>query len=219
MKEFYAILLSFITNKNHRLTTRALGFAAIILSLMLLNNFFGVSLYFTNGKKLEQLTTLSTLLKDTALSKETHAKLLVMEKELFERQTLVGTGWHFLTGLFTSNNVGTAPKSEMRPPNNLLFFISSSFIFIIGVLVMIAVIFIDQKTPFWEMVTIAILASIAFLLGGMFNYWLFGKIFPKMLLNSWTYNYVLNGIMHILMVAFLMWSTKKLEKSIKNRRV
>ncbi|SDX75200.1 hypothetical protein [Flavobacterium degerlachei] len=210
-------ILGFITDSNKRLSTRATVIVLFIFSILLIDNITGFSHYYNKERQLEQLKSISVLLKDTTLAKLTRLELISLQKETFNRKNLVDHSLSFIKYMRSTNNESNSNvtnTAKMPPRNDVWFLLSTSGIYILVTLLLIPILLLtDKTTPFLKLIATLIIFGIVMFFTSWFNYWLFDKIIPDMLFGSWIWNYIINFMIQIALIAGLYWTTSTINKT------
>ncbi len=203
MSSYIDTILNYVTDNKKRLSSRAAIVVLVFAAVFLFDNIFGFSEYYNNARQLDQLKTITLLLKDTSIKGEIRSDLLKMEAKTLKRKSIVDKTVDFFKSLsFSSDkeNVKSTPYNT-NGRSNLWFFLSSSCIYIIVGLLLIPVMLItDKTTPILKLIAILIMMIVIFTFGAWFNYWLFDLILPDKIFGSWVWNYIFNFILQIVLL-------------------
>ncbi len=203
MSSYIDTILNYVTDNKKRLSSRAAIVVLVFAAVFLFDNIFGFSEYYNNARQLDQLKTITLLLKDTSIKGEIRSDLLKMEAKTLKRKSIVDKTVDFFKSLsFSSDkeNVRSTPYNT-NGRSNLWFFLSSSCIYIIVGLLLIPVMLItDKTTPILKLIAILIMMIVIFTFGAWFNYWLFDLILPDKIFGSWVWNYIFNFILQIVLL-------------------
>lgn len=218
---FYENILSFITDGSKRLSTRATVIILTLFCLIFIDNIIGFSHYYDKQRQLEQLKSISILLKDTSLSQETKNELLELERQTFKRQSIIDYSTSFLKNIsFTKSkqNQNTSNKEVNTIRNDFWFLISASGLYILVTIFVVPVLLLtDKKTPFLKLLASMIMFIVVMFFTCWFNYWLFDKIIPNRVFGSWTWNYIINFVLQIGLLLGLLFATNTMNKTNANR--
>lgn len=203
---------SFVTDRSQRISARATVITLALVLVLLVDNITGFSFYYNKERQLDQLKSISLLLKDSAISADTKTKLVALEQQTLERKTIVDYSLSFLKKIsWTSskqsqNTINNNPKIIR---NEFLFFISSSGLYVLVIMLTVPIILLtDKKTPFFKLIATLLISIIIMGFTAWFNYWLFDKLIPARLFGSWTWNYVANFLLQIGLAIGLYWASK-----------
>lgn len=212
---FYENIFGFITDRSKQLSTRATAVILTIFCLVLVDNIIGFSHYFNNQRQLDQLKSISILLKDTQISEETKKELIELEKQTFKRKNIIDYSISFVKNIILKNNTSTKTENKQKSErNNIWFLISASGFYILVTIFIVPVLLLtDKKTPFFKLLASMIMFVIIMFFTSWFNYWLFDKIIPDKVFGSWTWNYIINFVLQIGLVSGLTFTTN----TIKNK--
>ena len=213
---FLENILNFITDSNKRLSAKTAIVILTLLSVIVIDNVTGFSYYYNNQRKLDQLESIKNLLKDTTLTTETKQKLTVIQSKVFERKNIFDYSLSFFRNisLTSSKNNQTTIKSKGSIIRNDIWFLmsTSGFYILVTILVVPILLFTDKKTPFWKLLASMIMFVIVMFFSSWFMYWLLDKIIPDELFGSWTWNYIINFIIQVGLVAGMYFATKTMNK-------
>jgi len=218
---FHENILGFITDNSKRLSTRATVVILTLTCILLLDNIFGVSFYYNNQRQLDQLKSVSVLLKDTSLTSETRTKLIELERQTLDRKTIIDYSLSFLQNIsFTSSKTSQNTTNNNANPirNDFWFLISASGLYILVTVFVVPVLLLtDKKTPFLKLLASMIMFTIVMIFTCWFNFWLFDKIIPDRVFGSWTWNYIINFVLQIGLVLGLLFTTNTMNKKNASR--
>ncbi len=210
-------ILSYITDSKKRLSSRAAIIVLIIVTIFLFDNIFGFSEYFNNGRQLDQLKSISILLKDSTIKGDVRLDLISMQSKTLKRKNLIDNTIDFFESLSVSNqkkNVSaiTSKQTPISQRNNLWFLFSSSGLYIIvGILLIPVMLITDKTTPILKLIATLIMMAIIFTFGAWFNYWLFDLFLHDKVFGSWVWNYLFSFILQIVFVLGGMVVSTKLK--------
>jgi hypothetical protein len=212
-------IINLVTDKARPLSSRATYTIIIVLLVIVADNLIGFSYYYTNDKKLDQLKSISILLKDTTLPADTRVQLLNMETEIISRQNVKDYFFSFLKNISwtSSKNKQSANANNPNPiRDNFWQTITSGGFFILTVLIFVPIIFItDKRTPLLQKIFTIFLIAILMVAAAWFYTWLFSLI--PMIGKTWTWNYILNVVLQILLILMFIYVDKYSKKqTIKN---
>ncbi len=209
---FLEHILNFITDRSKRLSARATVIIIALACILLVDNISGFSFYYKTQRQIDQLKSVTVLLKDSTLTPETRANLKFIEQHTFDRRTIIDHFSSFLKRIsFTisrqSQNTINIDAEPIR--NNFWFLFSASGIYIVvAILVVPVLLFTDKKTPFLKLIATLILFVFVIIFTAWFNYWLFDKLIPDYLFGSWIWNYIANFLLQIGLMSGLYFATK-----------
>lgn len=213
---FFENILNFITDSNKRLSAKTAIVILTLLSVLVIDSVTGFSYYYNNQRKLDQLVSIKNILNDTTLTSETRHKLVVMQSKVFERKNIFDCSLSFLKNISLSsskNNQTTIKNKDSIIRNDIWFLISTSgFYILVTILVVPIMLFTDKNTPFWKLLASIIMFVIIMFFTSWFMYWLLDKIIPDDLFGSWTWNYIINSVIQVGLVAGMYFATKTMNK-------
>lgn len=196
-------ILNYVTDSKKRLSSRASIIVLFIAGVFLFDNIFGFSEYYNNARQLEQLKSISLLLKDTSIKSDVRTDLLKMQAQTLKRRSIIDKTVDFFKSLSFSSKketitTGNAIVVATNDRSNLWFLLSSSCLYIIiGILLIPVMLITDKTTPILKLIAILIMMVVIFTFGAWFNYWLFDLILPDKIFGSWTWNYIFNFLLQI----------------------
>ena len=206
--------MTFITDKSKRLSARAAIFIICVLLILLADNIVGFSYYYNKERQLEQLKSVTDLLKDPAVDAQTRRKLLSLQREFLNRKDVIDhiSGIGHNISISSDQTVSPTENKALESRNFYWFLFSTSGIYILVTVILLPILLLfDRNTPFLQLLLMEIIFGIVMFFTAWFNYWLFDKIIPYKLFGSWTWNYIVNFILQIILMIGLYWTTKKIE--------
>lgn len=207
---FFDNITSYITDRSKRLSAKATVIILAIAAILLMDNISGFSFYYNKQRQLEQLKSITELLKDTTLSSNTRIELIILEQQTLNRKNIVDYSFSLfknLTLISSKSNQNAINNNRKSSRNDLWFFISSSGIYLLVVILAIPIIFLtDKKTPIFRLIATMLISALIIAFTAWFNYWLFGVIIPDQLFGSWIWNYIVNFLLQIGLGVGLYWA-------------
>lgn len=190
-------ILSFVTDRNKKLSTRATIVILSVVALLALDNILGFTYNYKVNQKLEQLESVSELLEEEILTSGTRKELRKIELETVEREDVLDLFSRFVSSIeLPSNDNSSGRPSGER--NNFWFLITSSGLYILVSLLFVPVLlFTDKETHFGTLITGMIMFLLIMAFTSWFNYWLMGVLIPDQLFGSWGWNYFANLLIQI----------------------
>ena len=213
---FYDKIFEFITNRSNSLSAKATIVILTLFTIFIADNIIGFSYYYNKDKQLEQLKSITFLLKESSISSENRKYLINLESETLNRKDI----FYYSSLLFENISEISSEMSQKTINNkgsvirdNFWFLISTSGIYIlVTVLVLPILLLTDRKTPFLKLVATLLIFSLVMVFTSWFNYWLFDKIIPSQIFGSWFFNYILNFILQCSLMYGLYWATNNINK-------
>ena len=158
---FYDHILNFVTDKSNRISARATVIIFALVCILFVDNIFGFSFYYNKQRQLDQLKSITLLLKDTTITAQTRTSLIALEQHTFDRKTIIDHFSSFLKKIsWTSStqNQNTINNNANPPRNDFWFLFSASgFYIIITILVVPVLLFTDKKTSFLKLIATLII--------------------------------------------------------------
>lgn len=220
-------IFHFFTDKTKKLPHKVILCLLALVFIALLDNFLSFSFSYNNGNKIEQIEGINKILSDTTLTKSEKNKLLILRKNIVNHSTWKDKTYDFLTSIEFKNDVKANTKKTVVKPNVIVseqqiekinktqsktrnyfwHFVSSSWPFLLLMIVFPIVGFFDKKTPFWQAIGIVIIIE-PFFYG--FS-WIYAKVFSfiPIIFNDPFYNYILNTILCLLSIFVFTLFEKK----------
>jgi hypothetical protein len=197
-------LVTYITDKERRLSTKTYVTIICLTLVIILDNVIGVSYHYSVDKKLSELQITGQILKDTTLDKNTRLELTTLRNKIIARKHYSDQFTDAIKTLFkkeiTTIQTSIPIKETPTPRNNFWFLMSVSGIYLLLYLIILIVFpFMDKGNSIGQKIAIVIIFIVFAGLNALLYYWLFGFI-PK-LGDTWTWNYVLNFVVQIILFA------------------
>jgi ABC-type multidrug transport system fused ATPase/permease subunit len=151
-------ILDFLTDKSHRITTKATMVLAIILLLFILDNIFGFSFYYNTEKKLSQVKEINAILGDSNTTSKVRKELSHLRDDILSHRNLKDEAYIYFSNIsFRTDFSPTDHRDEkMLRWNDAWHFGTASFAIIILMFVLIAGVFIDNTLSFGSAIIILI---------------------------------------------------------------
>ncbi len=208
-------IVAYITDKERRLSTKTYVTIIFLTLIIILDNIIGLSYHYSVDKKLNEIQLVGQILKDTTLENNTRSELIALRQELLNKKYFYDYITDGINSLYKKDHltqIENLIKNVPSPRNNIWFLISASGVFLLLYLLVIIVFpFTDKNNSVGQKIAIEILLIVFGAINTWLLYWLFGFI-PK-LGDTWTYNYVLNFIIQLLLftgsIALIMKADKK----------
>jgi hypothetical protein len=89
MKDFFEIVFNFLVDTSRKLVHKLVLLATVLVVLFLINNVFGFTYYYNTSRKIEQLKSISELLKDSTLPTAEKEFLLQEQQNTVERRDVI----------------------------------------------------------------------------------------------------------------------------------
>lgn len=231
--DFLKHVISFFTDREHPLSAKVVGATMFVVAILLLDNIFGISFYYSTKLKIEQLQAIKDLRRDNNEPKLT-VLLNETEKQILERKNVV----QIFLGLFTKKKIDSVPNltpdtvyitkhdtifvdkhaADLEPlhrtgsddsRSQLWHTISSSYFLIMIFGLMPFMLFMEKRFSWTNLV--ATLFGMALLAGFIWlNQFLYGLI-PLILGKPWI-NYTINGLGHSLELVLFIYLLRKSDR-------
>jgi hypothetical protein len=211
----FTSILNFLTDKSRKISTKALVVIMSFVLLIIIDNTFSFSYFHNSSQKVNQLTTISQILKDTTLNKSVKDELLILQKDILSHKTLKDNIYQYLTNLdFETDEIEQVNKSENKiERDEFIHFLTSAWWIIIPlglITILFPYIIITQKKQILNTTL-----GFVFIVGiGYLVSLLFSKIlsFIPLIDNNPIYNYILNFFLSGLILGITTILAKKVEK-------
>jgi len=198
--EFFNSLLHFFTDKSRGLSHKAVLSIFVLVLIVFIDNTLSFSYYYNTSNKIEQISELNKLLENSTLKLSEERKLQNLRSQIIDRKTWKDRSWDFISQMNFSSESENSTEYSFEKSKEIIqersywwHFGTSSWVWIILILMMPIVFIIDKSNSFVQ--TIGILLLIEPLLIGFA--WIFAKVFSfiPILFGNPNYNYVLNAIL------------------------
>ena len=203
--DVFSSIFEFLADKSKQLSSKAALIISFLVILILADNIFGYTYFNTNNKKIEQVKEINEVLKDTSLPENIKNYFTALRQNVIDHKNIKNYLSDFFTNIsFTnSKNIKTPIPINANPiSNNLLHFISSSWMTLLTMLFMfiiyVSIIFEKNSPSFWKpttsiIVVEIILISLAFLQSKLFS------LIP-LINNNHKINYLINTILSFIII-------------------
>lgn len=185
--------------------------------IIFIDNVLSFTFSYNNSNKIDQIEKLNSIVADTTLSSIEIKKLKSLRTNIIEHKTWKDQLYTKLISIDFKSKDGDIPivkndKQELKKERSYwIHFLSSSWIFCIIMVIMPFIGLFDKKSPF-----LPTFIAIVFLIEPIFYglSWLFAKGFSfiPVIDNNPNLNYILNAVLHliiILMIGFIITKTEK----------
>ena len=213
-------LIHFLTDKSRNLSSKAAVIILTLLFLLVLDNTFSFSYYYNTSEKVTQLNEISTILKDTSLSRLERDKLIKLRTNILDHKTFKDRSYDYLTNLNFESSIEISeeePKKELESiakteiiRNYKIHLLTSAWWILLplGILCIVIpfVLIIERKD------TITTLLGFLFIIGfGYLVSLILSKIFSYIPLidQNPIWNYLLNFVLSVLLLSILIIIGKK----------
>ncbi len=217
-------ILNLFIDAERRFSTKAAIFIAILIGGMLANNIFGFTYYYNISNKLEKISAINLILKDSTITANNKLELTRIREEVLERVTIpeaiadrVSNAYAQLkkTNLNAHEDKAASTQSIaiVSPRSSTWFLLSTSGLYIILVIVLLPVGLIAVMQTKEALNGILGLFVVAFVMYGIgaFNYYVL-NLLPQFG-NSWAWNYALNAVIQISLLALLSLTYIRINKT------
>ncbi|MEW7281079.1 hypothetical protein ABW636_20990 [Aquimarina sp. 2201CG1-2-11] len=206
--DFLNSLFNFFSDRKKQLSHKLTLLIISITVLVLIDNTLSFSYYHNAHNKIEEVNNINKTLTNPTLTGKEKKQLLKLRKNIIHRETWKDKAWNFISHIEFKNDAKEVmvPKFENKPipleeskiikRSYFWHFISSSWLFIFIMVVMIIAAFIGYDGDLGG--TISMLISFGIMLYSIA--WVFTKALSTIpiILGNPTFNYFLNGILSLL---------------------
>jgi hypothetical protein len=222
--DLFDSIFKFFTDSNKKFSHKTILVLFSIFIIIVLDNVLSFSYYYNNEKKISQIESINNIVKDSSITIKEKNSLIFLRNNIISHKTWKDNIWDFFTtiefkdDLKSSTEVNNSSKKdiEIKKINNTvrnyyIHFITSSWIFLLVILIFSIVGFSDKNTSFLTALMIILFFITPF---SLFLGWIFAKIFSfiPIIQNNPIYNYILNFVLSfviILIFGFLINRIKK----------
>lgn len=189
-----------IFDPKSRLSTKAAILIVTIIMLFIVDGIFGYSYFYFSNRKIEQITRLSTLLKDTTLDLETKSEVIRLQKDVIGHTRLTDN----LMPFFKSTNISKAFENSVTKEGkkrNLFWFhlTAGGLFYIMSLLYIPAIFFINKRSVITDFVSGIFHAVFMFSLGYLLSWG--ASFIPPIAASTWFWNYALNFALQVCFIA------------------
>lgn len=185
-------MVSVISDKEKRLSQKAVTIIACVLFVLVIDNIVGFSYYYNNSQKLTQVTQIGVLLKDSTLSKNDRLNLVNLRENLISHQSIKDWIWLHLSNIPSTNN-DNKESVILNPYIN--FFTSTWFVLLVMISTPLTVIKDNKNKSIPYIALVMVLAEFMLYVTA----WLLakGSAYIPVIFNQPLYNYILNCVINI----------------------
>jgi hypothetical protein len=184
-------ITEYLTNAQRRISSKATFIIILLLTLLLLDNYFDFSYHYRMTKKIEEIQKISTVINDTLNDSITRQYAISLREQLIDRKTF----FDHVSLFFQSENLASSknePTTAIK--NELLFRISSSGLSFLAAVITLFLSLKDKAGSFRSRITTGIISFTSFFIFGMLSFLIAGKI-PLLINTTWLLNYFVNFIL------------------------
>lgn len=187
-----------------------------LIVLIIIDNTLSFTYNYNNSRKIEQIEKLNVVVTDTTLSSVEIMELKNLRNNIINHKTWKDQIYNKLIAIdFKSKDTNTIViKNDTKLPkkerNYWIHFVSSSWLFVIVMLITPFIGLFDKKTSFSSsMIAVVFIIPIFYGLS-----WIFAKTFSfiPIINNNPNINYIINSALHLLIFLFIGFIIKKNEK-------
>ncbi len=206
--QWFSDITGFLFDKERSLSRKAALTVLIAITIYFTDDVIGFSYYYNTERKIEEVASISKILKESTLDSTLTSELSVFRSHIIHRRS--GKVWledwvlSFFKGKDSRKQIPVLKSKnhndtvrEVYPKNDLWFLLSASGITLfVGLFTTIAMFFVGNNSPLIKFSTAAVTFIITMALSGIW-YWLFDfitKICNGPINGIWTINYIINWI-------------------------
>lgn len=213
-------VFDFLVDNNRKVSVRAVIIVFTVIAIYLLNDVTGFTYYHNTKSKIEQIKALAEIAHDTTLTKQHKEQILALETEILERKTIPQSASEKGATLYrdlklfvavkdtngtTNTHTQSVVQAQAVPRNNFLFLITAS-----GLSLLLAVLLVPVGIAMFfsrDSKNAVLGASVCILIILIFAYLCYGGLdLIPMLGNTWTWNYILNSFIQVILCTGLIGS-------------
>lgn len=185
---FLTAIVRFITNSKIKLSHKAALTVCVLLTIVIVDNVFGISFHFRTKWKLENLRTANDIITNPASDSNTVKYAIQLREKIINRRTIIDYFFSRKASLnskkaSTNNAPATPNKIESPIRIDFWYYLSSLGLFVIGAVLIFFSIILDRsiKSSFIQKLGSAILTSGIIIFLGYISHWLTSRI-------DWSYD-------------------------------
>jgi hypothetical protein len=216
---FVDSMADWFTDPSRALPKKMVVAVVILLGIMMVNDLLGFAYYYRMNKKVENFERLTKIIGDSGTDSTSRAKAFVLREEVVCKQpdylvfmNIFGKFCRSISAVrkttvpITETTTKIAANVSIR--NEVLFFVSSSGIYvIIGIIAMMIMLF-HKRQPIVQKLAGAVTFFLLFLIVSIAMYYLTNLI--PILFSNWSFNYIANILIQIGSIALWIILGKKL---------
>lgn len=203
-------IFNLLTDVNRRLRIRIIYGLLIFIVFFFIDNFLGLSYFYQKEKKINQVSQISFLLKDTTLDKKVKEYLEIQQKEIIERKDVKDYFFSLVSKVSFKNSankkIATPIKASPIKNDFWMFFWTNIFIFLIMVVTPFFA-FKDKSVTFLKGIFVILIIEIIFIVIAILQYLLIDLI--PVLFQTPTINYVIAILYNLIWVFISVNQAKK----------
>lgn len=225
--ELFNSIFQFFTDNSKKISHKTILVLFSIFTILILDNFLSFTYYYNNEKKITQIESINKVIKDTTITTKERKMLFSLRDKIISHKTWKDNIWDFCTAIDFKNDIKLSPNINENKKNNdfknfnkvernyYIHYISSSWFFLLVILIVTFVGFSDKNTSFLTALMIILFFVIPLFL---FLGWIFAKIFSfiPIILDNPVYNYILNFILSLLLIILFGFLIDRINKKRKD---
>lgn len=196
-------IVNLLQDRSMKNTTKYFVVIFIILSIVAIDNYLGISYYNNLDNKITQLKNVNELLEKPSLDDNMKNYLLNVKKEILMRETFIDKLQHSFEQIsFTNskNEIVTEINKSTVFRNSIIEFVSINYFFIFLFVVLPFYFFINKLSEnFWKNILL-VFAVEAFLIVFSFTLYFLSSLIPTILGRPYL-NYILNFLILMILIS------------------
>lgn len=208
---FIDSFVQIITDDRRRVSSRAGFVIIIVIGVLVIDNLMGFSFHYQKEKNIQELEKLSSIIKDSSIDSTSKAYAISLRNEIFYRKNLLD---YTLSAFRKSSKSDKSPQiipptanpNKIDSPIKNVFwtYASSAGLYFIFCFITLPLILItDRKNKLIVRIGTALSIIVSLGIMGFFLTWLFSLI-PMISNKTWLWNYILNAVLQLSIVALLI---------------
>ena len=196
---------NFFVDGQHAITKR-LGVGLIVMGLaFMIDDQVGITFFYATDKKIEQAQRLTTILSSDSIDTATRNQLKVLQLSILKRKGFISQSWDFIRSAInsrTNQTASTNPTSIIDVRLNIfLHVLSSSWLLLIVTAVGFVGLLLQKRVGGYEIAGIVLLLAV---IVAMVTLFAFAFSFIPVLFGNPSYNYLLNAVLHFLLMILVI---------------
>ena len=209
---------TFLTDKTRRFSHKATMIMSLLAILILVDNILGISYYYNNQNKIEQIQKISELIKNPSLDEKSKDELKQLRKDILHHKSLKDLTCDLISNISFDEDKPKVKHLEKLPKqsessiptkqrNYYWHFISSSWFWLILMIGLPIAAIADKKESLGKNLLLLFLLEILL----WFFAWLHAKLLSliPIIWNEPLYNYFINVSISIILIAIVYFKDKK----------
>lgn len=124
--EIFSPVFNYITDNSRKLSHKAITVSIFIITVILVDNLFGVTYYYNLNKKIETIKNLNSLVADSTTTKDEKVKFLKIKVDLINHSSIKEKITEFIS------NINDSDSNINSPTLNILQYLSANLLLILA---------------------------------------------------------------------------------------